>query len=281
MILTTAVFATQDGISRHLGEKYSIITIVAVRFWVFAAFVAVWAAVRGGGIRKVARTGSLTLQIARALLLVVEIWVTVMSFVLLGLIGTHAVFSIYPLLVAALAGPVLGEYVGWRRALAIAVGLVGVLVILRPGAGLFSPLALVPFAAALMFATYALLTRMVARWDGPETSFFYIGVGGAAAMTLAAPFSWTPIHGAADWGWMLTLSVLALCGHFLMIKAYSVAEASVIQPFAYFQLVFVGLIGVFLFGEHPDGWTLAGGGIILSAGLYSLFRAARLGRRPV
>lgn len=281
MILCTLVFATQDGISRHLGEKYSIVTVVAVRFWVFAAFVLVWAALREGGVRRVARTANLPLQIARALLLVLEIWVTVLSFVLLGLIGTHAVFAVYPLLVAALAGPVLGEYVGWRRAVAIAVGLVGVLVILRPGAGVFSPLALVPFSGALMFALYALMTRMAARWDGPETSFFYIGVGGAVAMTLAAPFSWTPIEGWQDWGWMLGLSCLALLGHFLMIKAYSLAEASVIQPFAYFQLVFVGLIGVFLFGERPDGGTLAGGAIILSAGLYSLFRAARIGRRAL
>lgn len=281
MILCTMVFATQDGISRHLGEKYSIATVVAVRFWVFAVFVTLWAMVKGGGLRRVARTGNLPLQIVRAVLLVLEIWVTVLSFVLLGLIGTHAVFSVYPLLVAALAGPVLGEYVGWRRAAAIGVGLLGVLVILRPGAGVFSPVALVPFAGALMFAVYALLTRMAAQTDSPETSFFYIGIGGAAVMTLVVPFSWTPIVGWQDWGWMMGLSCLALLGHFLMIKAYSLAEASVIQPFAYFQLVFVGLIGVFLFGERPDGWTLFGGAIILSAGLYSLFRAARLGRRPV
>lgn len=281
MILCTLVFATQDGVSRHLGEKYSVATIVAIRFWIFAVFVMVWAAVRGGGIRRVARTGNLPLQIARAVLLVLEIWVTILSFVLMGLIGAHAVFAVYPLLVAALAGPVLGEYVGWRRAMAIGVGMLGVLVILRPGATVFNPLALVAFAGALMFAIYALLTRLAARTDSAETSFFYIGVGGAAVMTLIVPFAWTPIHGGADWAWMIALSCLALLGHFLMIKAYALAEASVIQPFAYFQLVFVGLIGVFLFGERPDGWTLAGGAIILSAGLYSLFRAGRLGRRPV
>ena len=105
------------------------------------------------------------MQITRGILLVVEICVTVLSFVILGLIGTHAIFSAYPLLVAALAGPVLGEPVGWRRRVAIGVGLLGVLVILRPGFTVFSPWALVPFAGALMFAVYALLTRLVGRTD--------------------------------------------------------------------------------------------------------------------
>ena len=212
------------------------------------------------------------------MLLAVEICLTVLSFVLLGLIGAHAIFAVYPLLVAALAGPVLGEYVGWRRRLAIAVGLAGVLVILRPGFTVFSPVALVPFAGALLFALYALLTRLVARTDSAETSLFYTGVAGAVSMTLVGPFFWTPIHGAWDWFWMLTLCVFGVLGHFLMIKAYEVAEAGTIQPFAYFQLVWVSIMGFALFGERPDGWTIAGAGLILAAGLYTILRQARLSR---
>ena len=114
---------------------------------------------------------------------------------LLGLIETHAIFAVYPLLVAALAGPVLGEYVGWRRGVAILVGLVGVLVILRPGFRVFSPAAVVPLVGALMFALYALLTRLVARGDSAATTFFYTGTAGAVAMTLVVPFVWTPMQG--------------------------------------------------------------------------------------
>ena len=105
-----------------------------------------------------------------------------------------------PLLVAALAGPVLGEYVGWRRGVAIFVGFLGMLVILRPGFQAFSPLALVPFTGALLFAVYALLTRLVAREDSAETSFFYTGVVGALAITLVAPFWSTPIAGCGRLG---------------------------------------------------------------------------------
>jgi len=193
MILTTLVFACMDAVSRHLATHYSVITVAAIRYWVFAAFVLATAAASPGGIRGVARSKAPRLQVFRGLLLAVELCIVVVAFVLLGLIGTHAIFAVYPLLVAALAGPVLGEYVGWRRGVAILVGLLGVLVILRPGFQVFSPVALVPLAGALMFAVYNLLTRKVALVDRPETSLFYIGVVGAVAISLVVPFFWTPM----------------------------------------------------------------------------------------
>jgi drug/metabolite transporter (DMT)-like permease len=170
---------------------------------------------------------------------------------------------------------VLGEYVGWRRALAIVVGLIGVLIILRPGYRVFSPAALVPLVAALMFAIYALLTRRAARLDTSETSFFYTGVAGAVAITLVGPFFWTPIERGPDWGWMAALCVMGALGHFLLIKAYEVAEAGTVQPFAYFQLIFIAILGFALFGERPDGWTILGAGVILAAGVYAMLRQAK------
>ena len=279
MILTSFIFACQDGMSRYLGTHYSVITVVMIRYWFFALFVLTLASAQRGGIRRVARTDRLGMQITRGILLVVEICVTVLSFVLLGLIGTHAIFSVYPLLVAALAGPVLGEHVGWRRRVAIGVGLLGVLVILRPGFAVFSPLALVPFAGALLFAVYALMTRLVGRTDSAETSLFYTGIAGAIAITLVGPFFWTPIHGAFDWFWMLTLCAFGVAGHFTMIKAYEVAEAGTIQPFAYFQLVWVTIMALVLFGERPARFTILGAALILAAGIYTLIRQAQLGHR--
>lgn len=278
MILTTMIFAVQDGISRHLGAQYSVMTIVMIRFWFFAAFVVLLSATREGGIRRVAKSGALGLQIVRGTLLVAEICVTVLSFVLLGLIPSHAIFATCPLIIAALAGPVLGERVGWRRKVAIFVGLLGVLVILRPGFQVFSPVALIPLLGAFMFALYGLLTRLVSRVDSAETSFFWTGVAGAVAITLVAPFWWTPMQGWADWSWMALLCLTGVVGHFLLIKVYAVAEAGTVQPFAYFQLVFVGILGFTLFGERPDAWTIAGAGLILAAGLYTVLREAQLQR---
>jgi drug/metabolite transporter (DMT)-like permease len=278
MILTTIIFAAQDGISRHLAASYNVLTVVMLRYWFFALFVMALSASRSGGIARVARTRQPGLQIFRGVLLAAEICVTVLSFVLLGLIESHAIFAIYPLLIAALAGPVLGEYVGWRRGVAIGVGLVGVLVILRPGIRVFSPAAIVPLVGALMFALYGLLTRKVARLDSAETSFFYTGVAGAVAITPVGLAFWTPMQGWQDWSWMAALCMTGAIGHFLLIKCYEVAEAAVVQPFSYFQLVFVGILGFVLFHERPDGWTLAGAALILSAGLYTLLRQAGLRR---
>lgn len=276
MILTTMVFAIQDGVSRHLAANYNVITVVMLRYWFFALFVIALSAQHRGGLRKVVQSKAMGLQILRGFILVVEIGLTVVAFVMLGLIETHAVFAVYPLLIAALAGPVLGEYVGWRRGLAIVVGLVGVLVILQPGVKVFSLEALVPLLAAFLFALYGLLTRRVARVDSASTSFFYTGVVGAVAITLVGPFFWTPMVGWADWGWMGFLCVMGALGHYLLIKAYEAAEAGTIQPFAYFQLVFVTLIALLLFGERPDLATVIGAGIILAAGLYTLIRQARM-----
>lgn len=278
MILVTAIFAGQDAVSRHLAQHYSVMTVVMIRYWAFAVFVVAMAAARPGGIRAAVRSKRPGLQVFRSVLLVAEICITVVSFVVLGLIGTHAIFAVFPLLVAALAGPVLGEPVGWRRKAAIGVGLLGVLVILRPGVQVFSPQAVVPLVAAFMFALYSLQTRMVARWDSAETSFFYTGIAGAVAITLVAPFWYTPLHGWADWGWMGLLCVTSILGHFLLIKVYEVAEAGTVQPFAYFQLVFVTIIAVTLFGERPDAWTVAGAALILAAGLYAVLREAQLAR---
>jgi drug/metabolite transporter (DMT)-like permease len=279
MILVSFIFALQDGISRHLATQYHVITVVTVRFWFFALVTVLWSASRAGGLRRVARSAHPWLQITRGALLIVEIWITVISFVKLGLIATHSIFAVYPLLVAALAGPLLGEYVGWRRGVAIFVGLIGVLIILRPGFHVFDPAAIYPIVGALMFAVYALLTRRVSWEDSADTTFFYTGVVGAIVSTAVVPFFWTPIAGP-DWLWMATLCVFAVAGHFLLIKVYEVAEASVVQPFAYFQLVFIGILGVALFSERPDGFTLLGAAVILAAGLYTLIRQKKLGIQP-
>ncbi|MBV6636001.1 MAG: EamA family transporter, partial [Mameliella sp.] len=125
MVATTFVFALQDGISRHLAGEYNVMMVVMIRYWFFAAFVLTVAGRKAGGLRAAAQSAFPWLQVFRGALLVVEINVMVLAFVFLGLVESHAVFAAYPLLVAALSGPVLGEHVGWRRWTAIAVGFVG------------------------------------------------------------------------------------------------------------------------------------------------------------
>ena len=277
MVLTTLIFAAQDGVSRYLAGEYNVLMIVMVRYWFFAAFVITIAARRAGGVRAAASTSQPVLQATRGLLLAAEICVMVLAFTLLGLVESHAVFAAYPLLVAALSGPVLGESVGWRRWLAVFVGFIGVLIILRPGFTVFSPLAVIPLVSALMFALYALLTRYAARKDSTATSFFWTGTMGAVAMTLVGIWFWEPMT-AADWGWMAVLCVTGATGHYTLIKCYDVAEASAVQPFAYLQLVFASAAGVLIFGETIATNVILGTLIIVAAGLFTLWRERRTRR---
>lgn len=271
MIATSLVFAVQDGISRHLGASYSVYMVVMIRFWFFAVFASVLAARSAGGLRAATRSHYPLTQFFRGGLLVAEVCVMVVAFVNLGLIETHAVFTSYPLLVAALSGPVLGEKVGWRRWSAIAVGFVGMMIILQPGIAVFSPWALLPLIAAFMFALYSLLTRMVARKDAASVSFFWTGIGGATLVTPLGLWFWEPMS-RGDWGWMLALCCTAILGHWLLIRAYAVAEASAVQPFAYLQLVFVALLGITVFGEALRLNVITGASLVVAAGIFTLWR---------
>ncbi|MDT8854555.1 DMT family transporter [Paracoccaceae bacterium Fryx2] len=271
MVATTLVFSVQDGISRHLAENYNVFMVVMIRYWFFAAFVMAMAVRQSGSLRAAARSRFPWLQTLRGLLLAAEVCVMVVAFVKLGLIESHAVFTCYPLLVAALSGPVLGEKVGWRRWAAIGAGFVGVLIILQPGITVLSPWALVPLLAAFLFALYGLLTRYVARGDAAAVSFFWTGTVGAAAMTCIGVWFWEPMS-LPDWGWMAALCCTAATAHWLLIRSYEVAEASAVQPFAYLQLVFISVLGLLVFGETLETNVAIGAGVVVAAGLFTLWR---------
>ena len=272
MVGTTIIFAIQDGLSLHLSSTYNVYMVVMVRYWFFAAFVITISAKQAGGLRNAARTKQPFLQGFRGILLAAEICVMVSAFTLLGLVESLAIFSAYTLIVAALSGPILGESVGWRRWLAIGVGLCGVLIILKPGIGVFSPYAIIPLGSAFMFALYSLLTRYVARLDSTATSFFWTGVIGCVFMTVIGAFHFKNMI-ATDWMLMLCLCCTGATGHWLLIRCYEVAEASAVQPVTYLQLVFGSTIGVLVFGEVIKPNVALGAVIVVSAGLFTLWRA--------
>lgn len=271
MIATTFVFAAQDGISRHLADEANVLMVVMVRYWFFAAFVIVVASRKAGGLRAAAATRQPFVQAFRGLLLAAEICVAVWGFTVLGLIESHAIFALYPLLITAMAGPFLGEKAGWRRWLAIVIGFVGMMIILDPRRGNFSAYSIIPVISALMFALYGILNRYVARQDSTATSFFWTGTVGALVMTVVGLPSWEPMS-MGNWLWMAALCVTGATGHWLLIRCYEVAEASAVQPFAYFQTVFAALAGFLFFGEYLRANVAIGAAIIVAAGLFALWR---------
>ncbi|MGR3761670.1 DMT family transporter [Roseobacteraceae bacterium NS-SX3] len=278
MIGATIVFALQDGISRHLASEYNVYMVVMIRYWFLAAYVTAIAMRAPGGLTRVAATRQPWLQIFRGFICAAEICVMVLAFTMLGLVESHAVFVSYPLLIAALSGPILGEQVGWRRWAAILVGFIGVLIILQPGMGVFQPAALIPLLAAFMFALYGLLTRYAARKDNSATSFFYLGIVGVVFMTPLGLWHWEEMT-RPDWMWMGTLCLTGALGHYLLIRCYEAAEASAVQPFAYLQLPWAAMLGLAVFGEEIRMNVALGAGIVVAAGLFTLWRE-RARRKP-
>ncbi len=272
MIATVFVFAVQDGFSRYLAGGYSVFMVVMIRYWVFAAFVTGQAFFKEGGLRRAVKTRHPWLQIARSVLLIAEICVMVFAYVRIGLINTHAIFAVCPLLVAGLAMPILGEKVGWRRWTAIIVGMVGVAIILQPDGGVFSLDSLLPLISAFMFALYSLLTRLATRDEPAFISFFWSGIIGCVLMT-AIGLPYLTAMPPFDVLMIVTYSLLAILGHYLLIRSYSVAEASALQPFAYLQIVFVTIIAMFVFDEALRSNVIIGGGIVIVAGLFTVIRS--------
>lgn len=271
MIAAVAAFAAQDGFSRYLADAYNTLMIVMIRYWVFAAFVILLALRRSEGPRAAISSTRLGAHFWRSVLLTGEIILIVWGYTKIGLIESHAVFAICPLLIVALSGPVLGERLSWQRWAAVGVGVVGVLIILRPSSGVFSPWALLPLGAAVLFATYSVLTRLTTRGEPTFPSFFWPGVLGALIMTVIGLPNWQTVA-AADWPLIAAYSALSVFSHWLLLKCYQVAEASAVQPFAYFQIVFVTIIGVTIYAEVLELHIVLGAALIVAAGIYALLQ---------
>ena len=283
IILANFIFSIQDGITKHLAEQYHVFSIAMIRYWGFAAFVVVFGSIiasRKGGqehlgilssIGQVAQSNMLKMQIARGILLGLQVCLIAYLFAEVGLISTHVIFATYPLLVTLFSIPLLGEKVGIWRFSAVFCGFLGLLIILQPDSYIFEVTALLPLVSAAAFALYNIMTRYVARVDSAETSFFWTGIGGFIVLTLIGPFFWDPPRGS-DIYWMITLCITGALGHYLMIRALAATEASVLQPFAFLPLVFVSLIGVFIFNEPLTQNTIIGATVIVASGLFIIWR---------
>ncbi|RAI02071.1 EamA family transporter [Acuticoccus sediminis] len=269
MVAAAIIFAAQDGLSKALAEQHSALFVTMWRYWAFGAvcLVMLWRK----GFRTGLASGQPRLQIVRGVLLALEICVAITAFALLGLAPTHAIFAFMPLLVVALSGPVLGEQVGWRRWTAVGIGMIGMMLIIRPGSRAVTPELGIAIVGMVMFAAYQLMTRRVARTDAAMTSFCYTGLFGALTMTLIGPWFWSWM---TPWEvvMLIILCMTGMGGHYLLIKAFEAAEASAIQPFTYLQTVFASAIGVAIFGEVVSPWTILGGAIVVSAGLFAFWR---------
>ena len=267
MLIATLVFATQDGLSRYLAEKYSVTLTIILRFWALAGGIFLYFFLFKES-RSLLLSKRPFLQILRSSILVAEIFVTVYSFTIVGLVTTSAIFSSYPLLVVVFSYFILKEELTKLKLALVLLGFLGVLIIVRPGSEVFQLHSILPLIGAVLFALYGALTRMASFSDSSYTSLIWTGLIGAFFSSFLAPFYLLPID-RSDIFLMLILCILGVIGHFTLIKAFEFAEATVVQPFAYFHLVFASIIGVSIFNENLDLPIVVGSSIVILAGIFS------------
>jgi drug/metabolite transporter (DMT)-like permease len=181
-------------------------------------------------------------------------------------------FFLTPFVVALLAGPFLGEWIGWRRFMAVMVGFSGVLFITRPGFGGIHWAVLYSFGATFCYACYTVLTRYLARHDPTLVTQVYSPLAGLVILTPLGLWFWEWPPNLSAWLLMISTGISGGFGHYLLILAHRRAPAPILAPFTYVGLISQSAIGYLIFADIPSPWTLAGGTIIIGSGLYLLYR---------
>lgn len=266
MCMAVLCFVILDTVAKDLSARYPVAMIVWGRFAVHLLALLTLVPFLGG--RRLVATRRPWLQIGRGGLLVVATGSIFLAVKYLPLTQVYAISFVSPLFVALFAGLLLGERVGFVRWLAIVCGFAGVLIVIRPNLDLHWAVVM-PVLMAVSWALYQIATRALAATDTALTTLFYTGVVGVTVLTPVAPLFWSSFA-PHEWALLAGVSVLALGGHFLLIRAYTLAPASVLAPFVYVQIVWAALIGWIVFGELPESPTIIGGAVVIASGLIVL-----------
>ncbi len=271
-------FSCLDASAKWLTRELSPIQVTWARYASSALFVCIL--INPVTVPGVMRTKRPWLQGFRSLLLLASTAMNFIALQYLQLAETISIMFMTPFLVALLAGPLLGEWVGPRRLVAICIGFLGVLVVLRPGLQGLHPAAFLSVIGACCYAVFNLSTRMLAASDSSQTTMFYSSLGGVIVLTPLLGLFWSEPSNWRVWVLMGVMGGFATLGHWLLIRAHRLAPAPVLSPFIYSQIVWMVLLGWWLFGQWPDRWTLIGGAIVIASGLYLLYREQVRGVKP-
>ena len=270
MIAAVGLFTLMDAIAKYLSQWYPVPGIVWARYALNLIMLLAWLAARGE-LHRI-RTTRPGIQLTRGLLLATATLIYFTSLTVLPLADAAAIAFVLPLFVAALAVPMLNERLDGARLAAIAVGFAGALLVVRPGSSVFTLYALLPMAMAFCNALYQILTRKIAGVEHPMTSLIWGAIVGAALLSLVLPFAWKTPDRASHWALLVVIGMLASVGHYLLIRAYDYASASLLAPFTYSGLLWAMALGFLVFGNFPDGWALGGMSVIVVSGLFIVSR---------
>ena len=265
-----------EAIAKELGKRYSPLEISWARYVVHLSLLSVLLTRMAP--RDIVRTSHLGLQILRSVFIVLLTVLFFASVRLMALADATTILYAGPLLIVALSGPVLGERVGIHRWTGVLAGFVGVLLIVRPGGENIGWGAAMAFGAALCYAAYSLITRIIGPKVSPAVTVFYTALVGVVPLRLVVPFVWRTPEGL-DWLLLFATGAMGAIAHYLIVMAYARAPASALAPFAYTHLLWAALYGYLFFAEAPDGWSAAGAAIVTASGLYVWYRERRAALR--
>jgi drug/metabolite transporter (DMT)-like permease len=265
MIAAVSTFTCLDTTSKYLAQHYPIPAIVWARYVVHMVLMAVVLGPRMGS--GLLRTTNLRLQLVRGVLLAVSSLVFLSALKMMPLAEAAAIAFMTPIIIAVLAGPVLSERVERRTWIALAGGFVGVLLIVRPGGGLFTPSAVLPLASAFMMALYQMMTSKLAGRDAALTTLFYPAIIGSVLVPIVFPHELMLPVGSLHAGLFVLIGVLGGLGHFLLIRAHDYAPSSMLSPFMYAQLITALVLGWIVFRQLPDALAFTGMATIAASGL--------------
>ncbi|HAQ72525.1 DMT family transporter [Stutzerimonas nitrititolerans] len=275
ILLSGILLASHDGLSKYLTQLYPVFLVVWARYLAQVVLMLGMFAPRMG--RRVFHTLRPWPQLLRGLSLVSVSIMFISGLRYIPLAEATAVIFLTPLMVTV-ASALLGERVSHSQWLAVGVGLLGVMIIVRPGGALFTPAVLLPFGAAISFTVYQLLTRRLSGTDHPVTSNFLSSLVGFLVMSVLVTFNWrTPsVHDAVL---MASLGLMAMSGHLVLTQAFRYASAASLAPFTYGQIVFAGIVGFIAFGHIPDVEAIAGMTVIIASGLCMAYVQSRQASR--
>jgi drug/metabolite transporter (DMT)-like permease len=279
LVLVSTVFLSgSDAISKLLSASLPPLEVAWLRWAAFTAIMA--GALAAGPRREGLATNRPVLQVVRGVGLVGSAILFITGLRFLPVAEATAISFVSPVFVTALSIPILGERIGVRRWAAALVGLVGILVIVRPGTSAFQAAALLPMLSSLFWAVGLVVTRKIGRADTSRTTMTISALVGFVLLTVLVPAVWiTPRLEHIALG--VLIGAAATTGHWIVTAAYRYAPASLLVPFSYAQILWATLLGYLFFGNVPDGWTYVGAGIVIASGLYTAHRERVRAREAV
>lgn len=265
-------FSILDTIQKTLIIHHSVFQLLLIKYF-FVLFLALFEAMRKKN-KLFHKSKDVKLQIFRSLLSIIESGCFVLSFKYLSLANAHSVGSLAPVIVVALSAIILKEKVSVKTWIAIFIGFLGVLIILRPTSSIFDPKALIPLMAAFVLGLYQVITKKVSKYDTNETSLFFTSIIGLLVMSLLAANFWRPIDNSL-YPLFLGIGIFFSIGLYLQIIALSKARASIIQPFHYTLIFWAIIFGYIFYNDVPDVFTVVGAIIITCSGIFVLNQSSK------